>query len=130
MNLINAVVGNLSMSDIIFDPFKTFNLSYNFKIENLEKIYFNLYKTYPEKHLLNEAFIILKDPIKKAGFLCNYFGFIEFDKGIPKKLLQEHFDVKILFNEIVFLAENNEWEKCWEKIQIYNYIVKHDFSNI
>lgn len=122
--LINSMFKN-------FDPFKTLQLKHKFEINNLDEIYFNLYKNSQNKDEINEAYYFLKDEINKIHFLCFFNGFIEDDKNLPKEIFQiieSKIDVSKLFNEtkeqMFNFAKNDDFEKAWYLFQKYRYLFK------
>lgn len=112
-----------------FDPFKIFSLEYEFEIENLETRYFALLKKSENKDEINQAYQFLKDPIKRAIFLANFYGFSKADHFIAKEMLSIFSSreiseelLQILEAEIIANAINRDWHTVWITAQKHSYV--------
>lgn len=118
------------------DPFKIFDIEPKFDIENLDQVYFKLYKTKKDIEILNAAYNILKDKFMRAQILCAINGENIPDTQLPKEMfnimcmnLEEK---KLLLNqaqnqaqeEIFANAKIANWAKTWYWLQKYSYLAK------
>lgn len=112
------------------NPFNVFNIEPEFKIDELDDKYYQLYKTCQDKSLINEAYEILKDDIKRAKNLCEINNQTQASPNIAKEmfaLINKTYEEKTqLLNEskekIIENACAENWGLTWHYLQKYSYI--------
>lgn len=114
------------------DPFEVLGLDYKFEIPNLYLIYYEKYRYSSDKSLINLAYEILKDPVKKMLCLCKKNKARQVEKDVLAEvfhLLNETKDLNLLlkefFNQATQLAIDESWGKCWTILQKYLFLLKH-----
>ncbi len=125
------------MNEIPINPFKTLGLPENFEIENLDQIYFKLYKDSVKNvnklQEINNAYAIVKDPIERAKALCHLNGYYESDSSIAQEIFsillsQEEYEVESvganLYESILQFASAQDWKNAWKSLQKYLYVKK------
>ena len=111
------------------DVFEVFKIKKSFNIDNLDKIYYSLYKNADnkQKEEINHAYLILKNPYSRICSLCETFpvdiNLEEIFKIIEEqKNLNEYLDD--LLQKVYESARNDENEKCSILLEKYKYLKK------
>jgi|GEM_PF-4077583 len=116
------------------NPFEIFGVPFEFHIENLEKIYFELFqqaKNDLEKlSKINQAYLLLKNPILRAKTLCRIFNFTKPDMSVAKIVftwlnlpMETHEKLRTeIYEKILEFAQKSDWKNTWHYLQKYAYI--------
>lgn len=97
------------------DPFEILGIDYQCNIDNLDSIYYKLFKesSTVKRMEINEAYSILKNPLKRLKFLCQRYGYSK-----NHNILSKIFKIKKMSSskqEIIKVSLYKNFEKQIEK---------------
>jgi len=105
------------------NAFKIFGLPEQFEVGDIDKKYYELFKT-NEQASLNAAYKILKDPISRAKLLCELNGYTKANNEIAKQALQGKLEQNLsnIEEHIFAAAQAQYWSATWHWLQVLGYV--------
>lgn len=116
---------NAFIMDNQIDPFKIFNINYQYDFSEIDTMYYKLSKSLTDTAELNAAYVFLKDPVKTLEFLCNYYGYSQYDQDLLNEIfLGCNILPEILLEESIKHAKLNNWKESWRFLKKYQSKLK------